>query len=89
MTRFQVSKISGPGCGTRKSDGSSRRIFQVSRNEGSVFSGTWRQGSTYLSSDDEDISGLENIGTWIWDYKKSNGNRRQDFRSQEMRGLSV
>ncbi len=22
MTRFQVSKISGPGCGTRKSDGS-------------------------------------------------------------------
>jgi hypothetical protein len=31
MTRFQVSKISGPGCGTRKSDGSSRGGYSRSQ----------------------------------------------------------
>jgi hypothetical protein len=61
--------------GLEKAMAAERRIFQVSRNEASVCLGTWRQGSTYLSSDDEDILGLENIGTWIWDRTKSNGNR--------------
>jgi len=38
-----------------------RRRFQVSRNEGSVCV---RDMETNLSSDDEEISGLEKIGTW-------------------------
>jgi len=57
--------------------------FQVSRNEGSVCLGTWRQE---VSSDNEE--------TWIWsrryrNLKICNGSRGGDSRSQEMRGLSV
>ncbi len=57
--------------------------FQVSRNEGSICLGTWRQE---VLSDDEE--------TWIWsrryrNLKICNGNKGRDSKSQEMRGLSV
>ncbi len=52
-----VSKVSEP----EKLQWQQRRRFQVSRNEVSVCI---RDMEANLSSDDEKISGLENIGTW-------------------------
>jgi hypothetical protein len=52
-----VSKVSKP----ENLQWQQRRRFQVSRNEGSVCV---RDMEANLSSHDEEISGLENIGTW-------------------------
>ncbi len=52
-----VSKVSEP----ENLQWQQRRRFQVSRNEGSVCV---RDMEANLSSHDEEISSLENIGTW-------------------------
>ncbi len=52
-----VSKVSKP----ENLQWQQRRRFQVSRNEGSVCV---RDMEANLSSHDEEISHLENIGTW-------------------------
>jgi hypothetical protein len=52
-----VSKVSEP----ENLQWQQRRRFQVSRNEGFVYV---RDMESNLSSHDEEISSLENIGTW-------------------------
>ncbi len=79
---FGLSNVSKP----EKLQWQQRRRFQVSRNEGSVCV---RDMETNLSSDDKEISGLENIGTWGLELEEKGMATEDKIQVSKKRGICV